>query len=118
MMPVPDGATVGGKECQTLKINTSVGELELCGQWLMQSPWSAVSEQGVSYNQCWLQLTRITPALSVGQPYFGLQQEPGPDAKSTGLWGRQVSRQQALANRRACTPWHGHIRTLGIGCLH
>lgn len=52
MMPVPGGATVGGKECQTLKINTSVGELELCGQCLMQSPWSAVSEQGVSYSQC------------------------------------------------------------------
>lgn len=36
MMSVPDGATVGGKECQTLKINTSVRELELCGQCLLQ----------------------------------------------------------------------------------
>lgn len=35
-MSVPDGATVGGKECQTLKINTSVRELELCGQCLLQ----------------------------------------------------------------------------------
>lgn len=81
MVPVPGGATVDGKKCQTPKINTSVGKLEFYGLCLLQSPRSAVSEQGVPYSQCLASADKNHSCLVRGsQPYFGLQQEPGPDA--------------------------------------
>lgn len=97
------------------------------GQRLLRSPWSAVSEQGVPCSLCWLQLTRITLALSVGQPYFGLQQELEPDAKGAGLWGRKTGapaegpcKQKGLHPLAAHTftsELFGHPGTPEIGCV-
>lgn len=84
-MPVPDVATVGGKKCQTPKINTSVGELESYGLCLLQSSRLVVSEQGVPYSQCWLQLTRIILVLSVGHSLIsGCNRSRGQILKALG----------------------------------